>query len=75
MKVGDLVECAGQDSYFRGYVVALFNKLDDRGEPNGPERCVVQDNRKLLLIKNPEAGKVIRSCCGTAGSGPDGVRE
>lgn len=49
MKVGDIVEFKGKDSYFKGAVVAVFTKLDGKSV-----RCVVQDDRGLLLIKNPE---------------------
>lgn len=47
-KVGDVVEFNGQDSYFKGTVVSIFTKLDGKSM-----RCVVQDERGLLLIKDP----------------------
>lgn len=49
MKIGDLVEFRGTDSYYKGVVVSIFTKLDGKSE-----RCVVQDDRGLLLIKNPK---------------------
>lgn len=48
MKVGDIVEFKGKDSYFKGTIVSVFTKLDGKSV-----RCVVQDDRGLLLIKNP----------------------
>lgn len=48
LKVGDSVEFRGKDSYFKGQIVALFYKLDGQSI-----RCVVQDDRGLLLIKDP----------------------
>lgn len=65
LKVGDLVEFAGEDSYFKGRIVSLFRKLpkDFNVEhafiDNGPLRCVVQDDRGLLLIKDPKRGRKI----------------
>jgi len=54
IKVGDEVEFSGKDSYFRGTVVSIFTKL------NGVDvRCVVQDSRGLLLIKNPSSAKLL----------------
>lgn len=55
VNVGDLVEFRGKDSYFKGTIVSIFTKLDSVSV-----RCVVQDDRGLLLIKNPrDAIKVI----------------
>ena len=48
--VGDKVEFKGKDSYFCGIVVSVFTKLDGVSV-----RCVVQDERGLLLIKNPSS--------------------
>lgn len=48
VKVGDLVEFKGKDSYFKGTLVCIFTKLDGKSV-----RCCVQDDRGLLLIKNP----------------------
>lgn len=53
VKVGHYVEFTGSDSQ-SGVVVALFTKLD-----NESVRCVVQDSRGLLLIKNPKFAKII----------------
>lgn len=47
--VGDTVEFKGKDSYFKGIIVSVFTKLDGESV-----RCVVQDRRGLLLIKNPK---------------------
>lgn len=55
-KVGDIVEFSGQDSYYKGVVVSIFTKLDGVSQ-----RCVVQDERGLLLIKNPSRAKVLDS--------------
>lgn len=49
IKEGDMVEFKGADSYFSGRVVSLFTKLNKLSE-----RCVVEDSRGLLLIKNPK---------------------
>ena len=55
LKVGDYVEFKGKDSYFEGTIVSIFTKL------NGVDtRCVVQDDRGLLLIKNPKDAKLIK---------------
>lgn len=51
IKVGDVVEFVGKDSYYKGEVVALFSKK------NGAVRCIVEDDRGLLLIKNPKDAK------------------
>jgi len=51
--VGSKVKFEGQDSYYKGTVVAMFRKLDKEGKQLGPWRCVVQDDRGLLLIKDP----------------------
>lgn len=51
VKVGDIVEFKGEDSQYSGVVVAVFNKI------NGTTRCVVEDERGLLLIKNPKNAK------------------
>lgn len=48
VNVGDLVEFKGKDSYFKGVIVTIFTKLDGVSV-----RCCVQDDRGLLLIKNP----------------------
>lgn len=52
--VGNTVEFKGQDSYYKGVVVALFKKL------NGAVRCIVEDDRGLLLIKDPSKAKVLK---------------
>ena len=49
VKVGDMVEFSNTDAYFKGTVVSIFYKLDGESV-----RCVVQDDRGLLLIKNPK---------------------
>ena len=54
LKLGDYVEFKGSDSYYKGVVVALFYKLNGESE-----RCVVEDDRGLLLIKNPKSAVVI----------------
>lgn len=54
VKEGDLVEFIGLDSYFKGTIVCIFTKL------NGvSKRCIVQDDRGLLLIKNPKDAKLV----------------
>lgn len=55
LKSGMLVEFKGKDSYFKGRVVSVFTKLNGKSV-----RCVVEDERGLLLIKNPNAGLVLR---------------
>jgi len=47
---GDKLEFAGKDSYYKGVVVSVFQKK------SGAVRCVVEDDRGLLLIKNPDQG-------------------
>lgn len=54
VEVGDEVEFVGKDSYFRGVIVAVFVKLDGKSV-----RCVVQDDRGLLLIKNPSSARLV----------------
>lgn len=49
IKVGDLVEFTNTDAYYKGIVVSVFYKLNGESE-----RCVVEDDRGLLLIKNPK---------------------
>jgi hypothetical protein len=49
ISVGDLVEFTNTDAYYKGIVVAIFYKLDGYSQ-----RCVVEDDRGLLLIKNPK---------------------
>lgn len=51
---GDEVEFKGEDSYYRGHVVAIFKK---RGTEQ--VRCVVQNSDGLLLIKNPKHAAII----------------
>lgn len=46
-KVGDKVEYRGSDSYYTGIIVSIFFKLNGTSE-----RCVVEDERGLLLIKS-----------------------
>jgi len=46
-KVGDKVEYRGSDSYYTGIIVSIFFKLNGKSE-----RCVVEDERGLLLIKS-----------------------
>ncbi len=53
IKIGDTVEFSGKDSYFKGTIVTLFTKLDGESV-----RCVAQDDRGLLLIKNPKDAKL-----------------
>ena len=53
IQVGDTVEFDGTDSYYKGIVVAMFEKI------GGSLRCVVEDDRGLLLIKNPARAKKI----------------
>lgn len=53
VEVGDVVEFKGEDSEYTGVVVAVFNKI------NGATRCIVEDERGLLLIKNPKSAKVL----------------
>jgi hypothetical protein len=45
--VGDKVEYRGSDSYYTGIIVSIFFKLNGKSE-----RCVVEDERGLLLIKS-----------------------
>lgn len=52
LKIGDFAEWSGADSYYAGYVISIFDK------GNGQMRCIVKDDRGLLLIKNPEQGVV-----------------
>ncbi len=47
VKVSDSVEHIGEDSRFKGIVVAVFPKLDNRYW-----RCVVQDENGVLHIYN-----------------------
>jgi len=54
--VGDEVEFKGQDSYFKGTIVSIFTKLDGKSV-----RCVVQDERGLLLIKLPSSAILIKN--------------
>lgn len=56
INVGDLVEFAGKDSYYKGFVVSIFHKKDNENEI----RCVVEDDRGLLLIKHPDKAKKIK---------------
>lgn len=56
LKRGDLVEFKGKDSYYKGYIVSIFKKYQSK-----ELRCVVQDDRGLLLIKNPKDAIVIES--------------
>lgn len=53
VEVGDVVEFKGEDSQYTGVVVSVFNKI------NGATRCIVEDERGLLLIKNPKSAKVL----------------
>jgi len=53
MKEGDYVEFRGDDSHYGGQVVCVFTKKD--GEST---RCIVEDSRGLLLIKNPDRGQL-----------------
>ena len=54
INIGDLVEFNGQDSYYIGVVVTVFEKL------NGAVRCVVEDDRGLLLIKDPARARILK---------------
>ena len=54
MKVGDTVEYSGKDSYYKGVIVCIFKKLNGTSE-----RCVVEDERGLLLIKSLSNAKLI----------------
>lgn len=47
IKIGMKVEKVGGDYQFKGIVVSVFVKL------NGNIRCVVEDERGLLFIFNP----------------------
>ena len=47
VKVGDQVEHTGQDSRFKGVVVAVFPKLNDQHW-----RCVVENKDGILHIYN-----------------------
>jgi hypothetical protein len=38
------------DYTYHGWVVAKFHKLGPEGQPDGPLRYVVQDERGLLMI-------------------------
>lgn len=49
---GDFLIFETSDSYFEGHIVSLFSK-----DVSFNVRCVVQDDRGLLLIKNPELGQ------------------
>ena len=53
VEVGDTVEFDGQDSYYQGVVVCIFEKI------NGAKRCIVEDTRGLLLIKNPSRAVIL----------------
>ena len=57
VKVGDIVEFKGQDSYYKGTVISIFTKLDGVSV-----RCCVQDDRGLILIKNPSSAILLYSC-------------
>ena len=57
LRIGDLVEFDGDDSYFKGRVVSLFCKLPLSDGRRVPMRCVVQDDRGLLLIKDPKRAR------------------
>jgi hypothetical protein len=56
LKLGDLVEFKGKDSYFCGTVVSIFTKLNGQ-----TQRIVVEDSRGLLLIKNIEQAVIIKN--------------
>jgi hypothetical protein len=56
LKLGDLVEFSGQDSYYKGKIVSIFTKLDGKSV-----RLVVQDDRGLLLIKSPKQAVKVES--------------
>lgn len=61
VEIGDEVEFEGADSYYKGIVVALFNKLDSTtGTLTGALRCIVQDHNGLLLIKNPTSALITK---------------
>ena len=53
VEVGDVVEFKDEDSQYTGVAVAVFNKI------NGATRCIVEDERGLLLIKNPKSAEVL----------------
>lgn len=54
LKVGDLVEFKGKDSYFKGRIVCIFTKLNGESV-----RCCVENLDGLLLIKNPKDAELI----------------
>jgi len=54
LSLGELVEFSNTDAYYKGKVVCVFEKL------NGSIRCVVEDDRGLLLIKNPLHAKPVK---------------
>lgn len=64
--IGRYMKFEGKDSRYEGHVVAVFQKrnyaVDISGKPpyTGVWRVVIQDDRGLLLIKDPEAGEVKR---------------
>lgn len=50
--VGDPVQKRGSDYEFPGWIAAVFRKLDADGQPTGPVRYVVQDDRRRLNIES-----------------------
>ncbi len=49
VRVGEMRLWKGEDSEFRGVVVAVFVKRNNR-----TWRCVAEDERRLLLIKSAD---------------------
>lgn len=50
IKEGDFAVFRGEDSYYEGIIVSIFKKK------NGAVRVIIEDDRGLLLIKNPQHG-------------------
>lgn len=53
VRVGDRVRKTGGDYTFEGEVIALFHKRAPSILSPGPLRVIVEDDRGLLLIMNP----------------------
>jgi hypothetical protein len=54
VKIGDLAEFKGKDSYFKGVVVSIFTKLDGESV-----RCVVQDDRGAFTYQKSKGCKTL----------------
>ena len=61
LRVGDLVEFSGEDSYYKGTIVCIFTKLNGKSV-----RLIVEDDRGLLLIKGPKQAKLLNRPFSTA---------